>query len=112
MEVEYITKNGIIIKIPEEHKNKFKIGTIIIEGDLDDIITSDNSRAINHFHPNIGRFACFGDFFGRKIIEAPALVNIFKTINLDSAFENEAKHIANEIFQKEVTKQGKTGWNL
>ncbi|HEM55696.1 MAG TPA: hypothetical protein ENO30_02915 [Thermodesulfobium narugense] len=102
IKAEFIQKKGILVEIPH-HLRVFKVEKIEIKGKLEDNITSSNTKG-QGFHPNIGIYACFGDFFGRPIYMAPILANVFKIINLDSAFENEATELATELFQIEYDK--------
>ncbi len=99
---EYIQKGGILVEIPH-YLRAFKVERIEIKGKLEDSITSSNTKG-KGFHPNIGTFACFGDFFGRPIYMAPILANVFKIINLDSAFGNTATDLARELFYIEYDK--------
>jgi len=104
----YIKWRGKTVEIPEESR-KFWVRVRV---DID--WTGIPSRIPGEgYHPNLSRSegACTGDLEGAPLSRFTELQQLYETINLDSAFGNDACTEAENLFEKLESKAKEVVWN-
>lgn len=102
---EKIKLEDKVISIPEEYKDTFYIQDIIFYMDGEGEIKVKSS---SDYHPNADCKLCIGDLDTEDIFKfiekIETLENLFKVINLDSCFPNDAADVAKNIWGNEEEK--------
>jgi len=109
IQCKFIKYEDRVYKIPKQYKNKFYIKGIKIP--LDATVTKAYAEQAYHCNVDSNGQICLGSLEGKQLFEVlQKLPETLKTLNLDSAFDNNAKKELEDIIDNEELEEVNQVW--